>query len=174
MTYSGIIDGVDLWSYFPSLESPKFLPNLHWYQNLKKTFKNMTFNWITEILKLSIWYQECCYVVKCTEIHQLLSFGCGDQGLVPSVSIIWWLPMSNKYPEAIREILLFHIVWMFLILFLYKYVTLGLFFSMNRTNLNWTQAFARSPTLASSGVRENVHPTNKLECIGKLLSTLTG
>ena len=34
---------------------------------------------------------------------------------------------------------------------------------MNRINFISTQAFARSPTLASSGVRENVHPTNKLE-----------
>ena len=42
-------------------------------------------------------------------------------------------------------------------------------FSMNRINFISKQAFARSPTLASSGVRENVHPTNKLEFCWKIL-----
>ena len=40
---------------------------------------------------------------------------------------------------------------------------------MNRINFISTQAFARSPKLASSGVRENVHPTNKLELCWKTL-----
>ena len=38
---------------------------------------------------------------------------------------------------------------------------------MNRISFISTQAFARSPTLASSGVRKNVHPTNKLELCWK-------
>ena len=42
-------------------------------------------------------------------------------------------------------------------------------FSMNRINFISTQAFTRSPTLASSGVRENVYPTNKLELCWKIL-----
>ena len=42
-------------------------------------------------------------------------------------------------------------------------------FSMNRINLISMQAFARSSTLASSGVRENVHPNNKLELCWKIL-----
>ena len=44
------------------------------------------------------------------------------------------------------------------------------FLSEQNKFFNWTQAFARSPTLASSGVRKNVHPTNKLECVGKFYS----
>ena len=40
---------------------------------------------------------------------------------------------------------------------------------MNRINFISTQAFARSPILASSGVRENVYPTNKLELCWKIL-----
>ena len=58
---------------------------------------------------------------------------------------------------------------MFLIMFiLYMYDTMSVF-SMNRINFISTQAFARSPTLTSSGVRENVHPTNKLELFWKIL-----
>ena len=60
-------------------------------------------------------------------------------------------------------------VWMFIILFiLYMYDTRSVF-SMNRINLISTQAFARSSTLASSGVRENVLPNNKLELCWKIL-----
>ena len=40
---------------------------------------------------------------------------------------------------------------------------------MNRINLICTQAFARSSTRASSGVRENVLPNNKLELCWKIL-----
>ena len=32
-----------------------------------------------------------------------------------------------------------------------------------------SQAFARSSTMASSGVRENVHPNTKMELCGKIL-----
>ena len=42
-------------------------------------------------------------------------------------------------------------------------------FSMNRINFISTQAFAKSPTLASLGVKENVHTTNKLELCWKIL-----
>ena len=42
-------------------------------------------------------------------------------------------------------------------------------FSMSRINLISTQAFTRSSTLASSGVRENVLPNNKLELCWKIL-----
>ena len=62
-------------------------------------------------------------------------------------------------------------VWMFLILivlYIYIYDTRSVF-SMNRINLISTQAFTRSSTLASSGVRENVHPNNKLEMSWKIL-----
>ena len=40
---------------------------------------------------------------------------------------------------------------------------------MNRINLICTQAFARSSTLASSSVRENPLPNNKLELHWKIL-----
>ena len=40
---------------------------------------------------------------------------------------------------------------------------------MNKTNLISTQVFARSSTLVSSGVRENVLPNNKLELFWKIL-----
>ena len=52
---------------------------------------------------------------------------------------------------------------------LYMYDTRSVF-SMNIINFILTQAFTRSPTVASSGVRENVHPTNKLECVGTFYS----
>ena len=54
-------------------------------------------------------------------------------------------------------------VWIFLILFILCMYDTRSVFTMNRMNFISIQAFARSPTLASSGVRENVHPTNKLE-----------
>ena len=58
---------------------------------------------------------------------------------------------------------------MFLILFILYICDTRSVFSVNRINLISTQAFARSPTLASSGVRENVLPTNKLELCWKIL-----
>ena len=42
-------------------------------------------------------------------------------------------------------------------------------FSMNRINLISTQAFARSSTLASSSMREDVFPNHKLELCWKIL-----
>ena len=58
---------------------------------------------------------------------------------------------------------------MFLILFILYICDTRSIFSVNRTNFISTQAFARSPTLASSGVRKNAHPTNKLELCWKIL-----
>ena len=40
------------------------------------------------------------------------------------------------------------------------------FFSLNRMNLVDTQAYAKSSTLASSGVRKNVFPTTRCNCVG--------
>ena len=43
-------------------------------------------------------------------------------------------------------------------------------FSLNKTNFCYkSQAFTKSSTLASSGVRENVYPNNKLEMCWKIL-----
>ena len=55
------------------------------------------------------------------------------------------------------------------VLYLYIFDT-GSVFSSNRTIILLVpQAFARSSTMASSGVRENVYPNNKLEMCWKIL-----
>ena len=72
---------------------------------------------------------------------------------------------TMSIPKYVHKIIT---VWMFLILFILCMYDTRSVFSMNRINLVFTQGFARSSTLASSGVREDVFPTNKLELCWKI------
>ena len=81
----------------------------------------------------------------------------------PTVDIsIWWhFPLQTQFQ-------LMHVCFSFCLITLY--MTLGLIFSLTELIYSLAQAFTLSSTKASSGVRENVHPHNRLYCCGKFYS----